>query len=37
MRQATFAVLGMILCLLPALAVPPKSDKNQKLTNDQHG
>src|SRR5215475_840895 len=35
MRSAILAVLGPILFLSPAVASPPKSDKNQKLTNDE--
>jgi hypothetical protein len=35
MRPPTFALLGVALLTLPALAAPPKSDKNQKLTNDE--
>src|SRR5262245_59416096 len=35
MCKSLVALLGVALLTLPALAAPPKSDKNQKLTNDE--
>ncbi len=35
MRTSLFSLLGTLLLASPVLALPPKSTKNQKLTNDE--